>query len=171
MDRGTGSMPTKPESRMAVTSGSCRCPVGVYRGRRIKGIERSFFPFWKICLPQGDGAVIGKTVKRACLITIVLTSFLATSCLVQGKQEKPASARESVGGAWLYTVLEPDAIPSIDRPKFVPAAKGEEFMAPEEPVIGLIGPKGTPRAYSTWLLDHHEIVNDRIDGKPVAVTW
>jgi hypothetical protein len=27
------------------------------------------------------------------------------------------------------------------------------------------------RAYSTWQLDRHEIVNDVFEGRPVAVTW
>ena len=35
----------------------------------------------------------------------------------------------------------------------------------------LVGDGDEPRAYSTWQLDRHEIVNDTFDGRPVAVTW
>jgi len=43
-------------------------------------------------------------------------------------------------------------------------------MRDDEPVVGVVQ-NGVPKAYSTWHLDHHEIVNDNIGGKPVAVTW
>jgi hypothetical protein len=37
-------------------------------------------------------------------------------------------------------------------------------------MIGLVG-NTLRRAYSTWQLDRHEIVNDTFKGRPVAVTW
>ena len=37
-------------------------------------------------------------------------------------------------------------------------------------VIGYVG-NGDARAYPASLLDHHELVNDRIGGKPVTVGW
>jgi hypothetical protein len=69
----------------------------------------------------------------------------------------------------LHTVLPPDAIPSIDRPTFEPAANTRWF-ADEELMIGLVG-EHEQRAYSTWSLDVHEIVNDMFEGHPIAVTW
>jgi len=67
-------------------------------------------------------------------------------------------------------VLPRDAIPAIDRPEFVPAARADRDMADEELVIGLVGEQ-EQRAYSTWQLDRHEIVNDTFEGRPIAVTW
>jgi hypothetical protein len=65
--------------------------------------------------------------------------------------------------------LPKDAIPAIDKPAFVPADRAT-FVHPDEPVIG-IAIDGDARAYPTWLLNAHEIVNDRIGGRAIAVTW
>ncbi len=69
----------------------------------------------------------------------------------------------------VHTLLAPDAIPSIDEPKFVRASEAK-FMDDDEPVVGVVV-GGVARAYSTWHLDHHEIVNDTIASQPLAVTW
>ena len=50
------------------------------------------------------------------------------------------------------------------------AAEGDRFMRDEELVIG-IAAGGEAKAYSTELLDSHEIVNDRMGGSAIAVTW
>jgi hypothetical protein len=65
--------------------------------------------------------------------------------------------------------LPKDAIPAIDNPVFVPADRAS-FVHPDEPVIG-IAVDDEARAYPTWLLNAHEIVNDRIGGRAIAVTW
>lgn len=65
-------------------------------------------------------------------------------------------------------VLPKDAIPAIKNPKFVKA--DEAYLDPDEPVIGLTI-NGESHAYSVYLLNSHEIVNDIVGGKPVAVTW
>lgn len=65
--------------------------------------------------------------------------------------------------------LPKDAIPAIDRPRFVPATQAT-FVADEEPVIGLVAGDDA-RAYPTWLLNAHEIVNDHMGGRAIAVTW
>ncbi len=70
----------------------------------------------------------------------------------------------------LHVVLPRDAIPAISKPEFEPAAQAERYMSDEELVIGLVSQR-EQRAYSTWLLDRHEIVNDMFEGRPVAVTW
>lgn len=70
----------------------------------------------------------------------------------------------------MYTVLPPDAIPAIRNPKFVTGAEADAQMAPDEHVIGVVR-DGQARAYSTWQLDSHEIVNDRLKGTAIAVTW
>lgn len=69
----------------------------------------------------------------------------------------------------IVVVLPRDAIPAIDRPEFEPIAKARR-MAPTEILIGLVGTR-EQRAYSTWQLDRHEIVNDVFESVPVAVTW
>lgn len=70
----------------------------------------------------------------------------------------------------IRTLLPKDAIPSIDAPAFAGAEDAEEFMRPDEMVIGVnIG--GDKRAYAVPLLSSHEIVNDVVGGRAVAVTW
>jgi len=62
-----------------------------------------------------------------------------------------------------------DGIPPIDDPEFVPvgAASG---LADTEPVIGVtLG--GAAKAYPLRILIWHEIVNDRVGGVPVVVTF
>ncbi len=81
-----------------------------------------------------------------------------------------ATAQEEYHGAPILTVLPRDAIPAIDRPEFVPVAAIDKQMQPDELVIS-VRDGTSARAYSTWLLNHHEIVNDVVDGVPLAVTW
>lgn len=70
----------------------------------------------------------------------------------------------------IEVVLPRDAIPAIDAPEFEPAANADRVMADEELVIGIVGER-EERAYSTWQLDRHEIVNDVFEDRPIAVTW
>ena len=63
-----------------------------------------------------------------------------------------------------------DQIPPIDDPVFVSVAEAENLIAPTEPVIALeVG--GERRAYPLAILIWHEIVNDTVAGRPVAVTY
>jgi hypothetical protein len=82
-----------------------------------------------------------------------------------------AQRQERIGDGVLLHVLPPDQIPAIDRPEFVSAAEGNKFMAEDEPVLGVFDGQ-VAKAYSLWLLDAHEIVNDSTPGLgPIAVTW
>jgi hypothetical protein len=62
-----------------------------------------------------------------------------------------------------------DGIPSIDEPSFVDASAAT-FLEDGDVVIG-VARGGTVRAYPRQILVHHEIVNDRLDGVPVSVTY
>jgi hypothetical protein len=62
-----------------------------------------------------------------------------------------------------------DGIPALDQPRFAPVA-ATSYLTPREPVIELmLG--GEARAYPLQILIWHEIVNDRVGGMPVAVTF
>jgi hypothetical protein len=62
-----------------------------------------------------------------------------------------------------------DGIPAIDAPRFRPAGEVDD-LADREPVISLeIGVDA--RAYPLRVLTWHEIANDRVGGRPVAVTY
>lgn len=83
--------------------------------------------------------------------------------------QRPWVAGVVIDGDPVMRGLPQDAIPAIDRPRFVTANRAT-FVSDDEPVIGISA--GTEaRAYPTWLLNAHEIVNDRLGEEPIAVTW
>lgn len=63
-----------------------------------------------------------------------------------------------------------DGIPALSDPQFIRAGE-ETRIAAREPVITLEVSGQVPRAYPLRYLTWHEIVNDRIGGVPVAVTY
>jgi len=63
-----------------------------------------------------------------------------------------------------------DGIPSIDHPKFVTVDEAQSWIDYKEPVISLEY-KGEARAYPLQILIWHEIVNDRIQGDPLVITF
>ena len=70
----------------------------------------------------------------------------------------------------LVTLLPKDAIPSIDNPQFYDVEAANIEYADDELVLG-VDFDGDARAYSTALLSRHEIVNDVVNDRPIAVTW
>ncbi len=89
--------------------------------------------------------------------SLLVAGVVATGATLLGQSEQ------------LQVVLPRDAIPSIDKPTFE-AASTTRSLDRREPVLGVVGAR-EQRAYSTWQLDRHEIVNDTFEGKPIAVTW
>ena len=63
-----------------------------------------------------------------------------------------------------------DGIPSIDNPKFQSVQEADQILEDSELVLGL-NINGDIRAYPLQILVWHEIVNDVVGGKPVAVTY
>ncbi len=63
-----------------------------------------------------------------------------------------------------------DGIPALSDPDFLDAGQ-ETRIGDREPVISVEIEGETPRAYPIRYLTWHEIVNDRIGGVPVAVTF
>jgi Protein of unknown function (DUF3179) len=62
-----------------------------------------------------------------------------------------------------------DGIPALDHPRFAPASS-IHWLSSREPVIELAVGRNV-RAYPLQILIWHEIVNDRIGGTPVSVTF
>ena len=63
-----------------------------------------------------------------------------------------------------------DGIPPIDRPKPISQAAADEWLLKREPVLAVeVG--GQARAYPLQILVWHEIVNDTLGGRPIAVTY
>ncbi len=70
----------------------------------------------------------------------------------------------------IVELLPPDGIPAIINPEFYSVEEADLEYDPNEMVLG-ISINGDTRAYSTLLLDSHEIVNDEVGDRKIAVTW
>ena len=68
----------------------------------------------------------------------------------------------------IRTLLPFDAIPAITDPQFVSA--NDARLDVDAPVIG-VNFNDDSRAYSLYLLNGHEIVNDVVGGLNIATTW
>lgn len=62
-----------------------------------------------------------------------------------------------------------DGIPSLDNPEFV-TAENAGFLRPSDRVLGIVV-DSVARAYPIRILNYHEIVNDRIAGERVVITY
>ncbi len=74
-----------------------------------------------------------------------------------------------------YRKLKPgcpmkDCIPALVQPKFETKLQADEWLKNEELVLGL-DLKGEQKAYPVKILNWHEVVNDKIQDLPIAITW
>jgi hypothetical protein len=109
---------------------------------------------------------------RAALLALVLAgAALAQSPADRAEWPKTDFARRTVELAEIQSGGPPkDGIPAIDRPRFVAPAAARPWLKPKEPVI-VVRLGGERRAYPLQILMFHEIVNDELAGRPVAVTF
>ncbi|MFQ5908134.1 MAG: DUF3179 domain-containing protein [Thermoplasmata archaeon] len=63
-----------------------------------------------------------------------------------------------------------DGIPAIDNPRFMSADAADGFLRPTDIVFG-IDRAGVQRAYPQRILVWHEIVNDRVGGQRIPITY
>ncbi len=105
-------------------------------------------------------------VPTALLLLIVIFPEISLAPTVSPGVQSPHSVPLSqiVNGG-----PPPDGIPSIDNPVFVPATTAT-FVFDDQLVIG-VSYGGEAKAYPLLILVWHEIVNDVINGTPVAVTY
>ena len=94
--------------------------------------------------------------------TLILILLLATTACAS------AEDHENYNDDAIRTLLPFDAIPAITDPKFVSA--GAAKLDVDAPVIGVTF-NGESHAYSLYLLNGHEIVNDVVGGMNIATTW
>ena len=100
------------------------------------------------------------------LLAVGVILFVA----VNAQAQRPKPKETIIDGHTMYTLMEPGGIPAIFDPEFMPVADADSFFYDEEPMLAIsVGDE--VKAYSTWHLDHHEIVNDWIGGKAIAATW
>ena len=63
-----------------------------------------------------------------------------------------------------------DGIPPIDKPKTVSQEEADTFLDDREPVL-VVQQGQAVRGYPLQILIWHEIVNDELDARPIAVTY
>jgi len=80
----------------------------------------------------------------------------------------PTSGPDPLSSSEIQTILPPDAIGAVDDPHFVAADK--TGMRENLPIIG-VELAGEAHAYPIAFMSRVEIVNDRLGGKNIAVTW
>jgi len=105
-----------------------------------------------------EGTTGERSMKKTLAVVVVVSGLAMTVTAGQPGLTEPVQ------------VLPRDAIPAIDDPRFESVAEADRYLADNELMIGLVG-ETEQRAYSTWQLDRHEIVNDVFEGRPIAVTW
>ena len=106
--------------------------------------------------------------RRLLAVSTLVGVFLCPKATAQ----RPPMPEEKIGDGVMVRVLPPDRIPAVTKPIFISRGEADRLMLEYEPVLGLVDPvTGQAKAYSLWHLDRHEIVNDQLAGKPIAVTW
>jgi hypothetical protein len=75
----------------------------------------------------------------------------------------------------VVTLLPPDAIPAVlpERARDIMVSAAEAQATGIEPSVQVLGIEinGESRAYPIPYLSAHEIVNDTVGGRHIAVTW
>lgn len=109
--------------------------------------------------------------KFATLLFCFSFLYIGSSC--QKNNESPGTLGS---GQWLLPTGEirdggpgKDGIPSVDNPNF-DAISGINFLSDDDLVLGFKFGDDI-RAYPHPILDWHEIINDEIDGKQIAITY
>ena len=97
------------------------------------------------------------------------TQRVSLSSATSGESGDPSLAQEERVFE-IVTLLPRDAIPAVYDPQFNAVEAANQEYADSDLVIGVeIG--GEARAYSIPFLSGHEIVNDTVGGRAIAVTW
>jgi hypothetical protein len=79
-------------------------------------------------------------------------------------------SRHTIDYGEVVGLLRADQIAPIDEPRFESVADADGRIADQEPVIAFEY-NGDARAYPLAIMTWHEIANDVVGGKPVAVTY
>lgn len=114
------------------------------------------------------GAVASEVRMKVRWITTA--GGLAMGLALAWSQQAPLPPSEEVQGSPMYRLFPRDHIPAIFEPEFVFGEEAEAQMLPDEPVLGVFDGVDA-RAYSLWQLEHHEVVDDRLGGTPIAATF
>ena len=103
-------------------------------------------------------------------VSQTITRLIVSSEDVSVPVDPGGDAKDEEIDLEIVTLLGFDAIPAILDPEFVSVDEADDWMDSDELVLGL-SINGDSRAYSVPMLSSHEIVNDTVGGRKIAVTW
>jgi hypothetical protein len=106
---------------------------------------------------------------RKSILWVVFIFVLGAATTATAQRPEPKVYGEFKGDK-MFTLLPPDGIPAIMDPQYVTGDEAAAQMSGHEPVMGLANADDAV-CWSTWQLDHHEIVNDVFGGTAIAATW
>ncbi len=116
--------------------------------------------------------------NRTWMLLLVSISMIIWGCSKDetGAPSPTPNTPNPTDNSWLIAQSEvfdggpgKDGIPSVDDPAFVPASQ-IDYMTAGDLIIG-IQLNGMIKGYTHPVLDWHEIVNDRVGGTPIALTY
>lgn len=108
--------------------------------------------------------------SRFPLLASLLLVVLASSLVAQSKNGFDL-ANATIPIREIHSGGPPrDGIPAIDQPQFWTVSRADSFLRSNDEVVSFVH-EGDARAYPLRILVWHEIVNDTVGGKPVAITY
>ncbi len=108
---------------------------------------------------------------RMLSLTVVALACGATAALAQQDAWRTDFSRHTVPLEEIVSGGPPkDGIPALYAPRFTSVAEADTWLSQRDPVV-LLEVGGEARAYPLQILIWHEIVNDVVGGRPVAVTF
>jgi hypothetical protein len=104
--------------------------------------------------------------RLASFLLLVALALPAAACGRGGDGPAPPRAERFTPERFY---VERDLFLAADEPAAVPAGAAS-FLRDDDEVYGIVV-AGRARAYPTTMLSYHHVVNDVIEGIPVAVTY
>jgi hypothetical protein len=104
-------------------------------------------------------------------LTVVALAFGAPPAVAQREAWRTDMSRHSVPLEEIVSGGPPkDGIPALDRPRFTSVSEADTWLSDRDPVV-LFEEGNEAKAYPLQILIWHEIVNDVVGGRPVAITF
>ncbi len=100
--------------------------------------------------------------------TVGGVALYVTRPTVSGPALAPSQNPDPLASSEIQTILPVDAIRAVDNPQFVAADKSG--MRENLNVVG-VALGGEAHAFPIAIMSRVEIINDRLGGKNIAVTW
>ena len=155
------------------------CDMFKHRNRRFCRISRFFRTRLftrqerKMSLNQFDKVFLflggkGEKMNRSLVTLLTTTICILFGCASDQGKVGAIAAEKDYSKDQIRTLLSFDAILAIKNPQFVSASEAK--LDDEAPIIG-VSFNGEHHAYSIYLLNGHEIVNDVVGGLKIATTW